>query len=151
VQRVESLVLVMIEFYRQMLNHPAFADASGTRKVLLRAHRSLCRMLDQAAAWQAPGNARRVINSLYAWLERWRGAGHRLNVPTAAAVNERLASQHDQAWQGCLATNRRLRKLVRHQHDLDNIRALLLELLRSQEESIRRQVTYGTSLDAPQV
>lgn len=150
VQRIESLVLVMIELYRQMLNQPAFADAPGTRKVALRAHRSLCRMLDQAAVWQAPGNARRVINSLYAWLERWRGASHRLNGLPAAAVNERPASHHDQAWQGCLATNRRLRKLVRHQHDLDNIRALLLELLRSQEESIRRQVTYGTSLDAPQ-
>jgi hypothetical protein len=51
----------------------------------------------------------------------------------------------------CLASNRRLRTLVRYQHDLDNIRALLLELLRSQEENIRRQLAYGTTLDAPQV
>lgn len=150
VQRIESLVLVMIDLYQQMLNQPAFADAPGTSRVLLRAHRSLCRMMDQAAAWQAPGNARRVINSLYAWLERWRGGSHRANALPAVAVNERPASHHDQAWQMCLATNRRLRKLVRHQHDLDNIRVLLLELLRSQEESIRRQVAYGTSLDAPQ-
>jgi hypothetical protein len=151
VQRIESLVLVMIELYQQMLSQPAFAKAPGTSKVLQRAHRSLCRMLDQAAAWQPPGNARRVINSLYAWLERWRGGSHRTNDLPAAAVNERPVSHYDHPWQVCLASNRRLRTLVRYQHDLDNIRALLLELLRSQEENIRRQLAYGTTLDAPQV
>lgn len=151
VQRIESLVLVMVEMYQLMVDNPAFAVTSDIGKVLPRAHRSLCRMLDQAAAWQAPGNARRVINSLYGCLERWRGDGNALTAGSFAAVRERPAGQHDHGWQMCLATNRRLRKLVRHQDDLDNIRALLLELLRSQEELIRRQAGYGGMPDARQV
>ena len=152
VPRIESLVLVMIEIYQLILDEPAFGRAPDIAKVLPRAHRSLSRMLDQAAAWQAPGNARRVINSLYGCLERWRGDG---NTATAcgvfASVSERPAGQRDDSWQMCLTTNRRLRKLLRHQEDLEMIRALLLELLRSQEELIRRQTDYAATPDAPPV
>lgn len=152
VQRIESLTLVMIDVYQEILASPVFAEAADISKALPRAHRSLCRMLDQAAAWQTPGDARRMINTLYACLERWRG-DKLLNktplsaAPVMAAVNECPPGQHNDHWRGCLATNRRLRKLVRHQEDLDSIRVLLLELLRSQEDLIRRQADYGAGLD----
>lgn len=152
VQRIESLVLVMIDVYQEILASPVFAEAPDISKALPRAHRSLCRMLDQAAAWQTPGDARRMINTLYACLERWRGdkvfnTTPLKAAPVVAAVNERPPGQHNDPWHGCLATNRRLRKLVRHQEDLDSIRVLLLELLRSQEDLIRRQADYGAGLD----
>ncbi|HDZ07785.1 hypothetical protein [Pseudohongiella sp.] len=157
VQRIESLVLVLIEVYEVMLACPAFAAAADIGKALPRAHRSLCRMLDQAAAWQAPGNARRMINTLYGCLERWRGSsrfgtaqGRTVANDHATVVSERPAGQTKDPWQLCLAGNRRLRKLLRQQHDLDSIRVLLLELLRSQEEIMRRQADYGTAPDASQ-
>lgn len=148
VPRIESLVLVMIEMYQQIQDNPAFAETSDISKVLLRAHRSLCRMLDQAAVWRAPGNARRVISSLYGCLERWRGDVGVAAARPVAGVNERPQNYRNDAWQVCLTNTRRLRKLVRHQDDLDSIRALLLELLRSQEDFIRQQADYGTALDA---
>lgn len=148
VPRIESLVLVMIEVYQQLVDAPALTAGADISKVLRRAHRSLCRMLDQAAAWQAPGNARRVINSLYRSLERCRGDDR---ADTGLAVHEHPADRGADSWQACLISNRRLRKLIRHQHDLDSIRALLLELLRGQEELIRRQADDGVTPDAPQV
>jgi len=151
VPRIESLVLVMIEVYQRLAADPVFAAEADTGKALRRAHRSLCRMLDQAAAWQAPGNARRVINSLYGMLERSPTQGRVVTGPAPAAVRERPADWCDDSWQVCLVTNRRLRKLIRHQHDLESIRALLLELLRGQEELIRRQADYRVTLDAPRV
>lgn len=178
VPRIESLVLVMIEVYTEMLAYPVFAEESDIDKALLRAHRSLCRMLDQAAAWQTPGNARRMINTLYGCLERWRG-GRRVVITTGpadvsaspavvvespavvmespavgmespAVVMESPAGQANDPWQRCLIINRRLRKLLRHHDDLDSIRALLLELLRSQEEIMRRQADNGAVPDALQ-
>lgn len=157
VQRIESLVLVMIEVYEEMLAVPAFAAAADIGKALPRAHRSLCRMLDQAAAWQAPGNARRMINTLYGCLERARGSSRSATAHGCAAqhdhptlVSERPAGQANDPWRLCLANNRRLRKLLRHQRDLDSIRVLLLELLRSQEDIMRRQADYGATPDASQ-
>lgn len=159
VQRIESLVLVMIEVYAEMQACPAFAGAIDIGKALPRAHRSLCRMLDQAAAWQAPGNARRIINTLYGCLERWRGTHRSATAPwpeayppvaakRPATVNESPAGQVNDPWRRCLIINRRLRKLLRHQDDLDGIRVLLLELLRSQEEIMRRQADHRAVADA---
>jgi hypothetical protein len=149
VQRIESFVLVMTEVYQEVQACPEFADVADLRKALPRAHRSLCRMLDQAAAWQAPGNARRMINTLYGCLDRWRGANGIGKILTATTVSERSAGTDNDPWRLCLATNRRLRKLLRHHDDLDSVRVLLLELLRSQEDLIRRKVDYRAGLDAP--
>ncbi|MEX2335518.1 MAG: hypothetical protein WD600_14750, partial [Pseudohongiella sp.] len=147
VQRIESFVLVLSDVYQTILAEPGFADSADLRRALPRAHRRLCGMLDQAAAWQSPGNARRMINTLYECLDRWRGSTG-MNKPQVG-VNERSPAAENDPWHLCLATNRRLRKLLRRQEDLDSIRVLLLELLRSQEDLIRRQAAYGLTLDSP--
>jgi hypothetical protein len=148
-QRIEALVLVMMEVYQEMLSCPDFSVQPDISKALPRAHRSLCRMLDQAALWHAPGNARRMINRLYVCLERWRGDRGLAIRPAFNTIRECPAGHNDHAWRRCMATNHRLRKLLRQQDDLNSIRALLLELLRSQDDCIRRQSDY-TQADGAQ-
>lgn len=130
IQRIESLVWVMIEACQ--------AQPPPPEVLMRRAHRSLCRMLDQAAAWQPPGSARRMINSLYSHLE---GLGSR----TDQHRSLRELAGSDNSYQQCLRINWRLRKILRHSRDLDSVRVLLQELLRSQEDMLSTSVHYASA------
>lgn len=129
-QRIESLVLVMMEACQ--------AQPPPPRLLMRRAHRSLCRMLDQAAAWQAPGSARRMINSLYSHLEGRSPCADRYG-------SLRELADSDDSYQQCLRINWRLRKILRHSRDLDSVRVLLQELLRNQEDLLSKSVHYRSA------
>ena len=133
IQTIESLVWVMIDACQAQQRPPV--------AVMRRAHRSLCRMLDQAAAWQTPGNARRMINSLYASLNEDSSRPGRHD-----AVREHTHG-HDSRQQS-LNINWRLRKILRQCHDLDSVRVLMQELLRSQEDLLATPVAYASGSDS---
>lgn len=121
VYRIEALAMVLQEVYRQL----ALTGTEWTRNgelcaLLRRAHRSLQRMLDQAAAWQEVASARATIAALYAWLEH-------LPRPAAAGdISELLLESR--------SANRRIRHLLKSDpHSLPSP-VLLMELLQGQDE-----------------
>lgn len=112
VQKVEALAALILELHRR-------ADASGPdaeirlRPVLASAHTSLCRLLDQAAAWQPQSDIAAVIARTCLVLDSAE------RVPGADLSEEQL-------W------NRRITALVRQSRDLSDSRGLVLEMLSCQ-------------------
>ncbi len=73
VYRVEALSAVMLEVYQQALcsdtNAQDICRSPRWQSLVLRAHRNLRKMLNQAAAHQEVASARTIIAALYHWLE----------------------------------------------------------------------------------
>lgn len=141
---VESLVTLLILCYRRIRQHAEWLEHRSWRLALGRAHRQLCRMLDQAAAWQAPvknsgakdrGSAQlaRVMNDLFGLLNPKLASSFLLSgIPHGHT---------QQSWLDCLSLNRRLKQLVELQRTehIDNA-MLILSLISEQHAHIQQQI-----------
>ncbi|MDO8907057.1 MAG: response regulator [Pseudohongiella sp.] len=140
VGRAESLATLMLDCYQQLNSQPELLQRKTLRLALGRAHRVLCRLLDQAAAWLPLDQS---------------GAG--LSVP---AVIDDLFTQFDHsgrkacgadagsrqtAWVQCQSLNRRLRQLVRRSGNLAEYRSLIAELLQEQQAVITPYLSYQST------
>ena len=104
VQKVEALAALILELHRRA--EIAGPDAeSSSFPVLASAHLRLCRLLDQAAAWQPPGDIAAIIARICLFLDPVDGE---------------------------LLWNSRMTALVRQSRDLSDSRGLLLEMLSCQ-------------------
>lgn len=137
VPEIESLSLILLQLYNVIEHSPEVLQVAAMRQRLARAHRSLCRMLDQAAAWQPVSRAGLMIESLCSVLDNMplRGSG-----PADGVRDVPLPDAN--AWLHCRAVNQRLRTILRHGGAPNSSRSVIIELLRSQNDLIRRQLTY---------
>lgn len=144
VPEIESLSLMLLRVYALIERTPGFLHKAAVRQRLARAHRSLCRMLDQAAAWQPVSRAGHMIESLCAVLDDMPLQG------TSAVDGVRDEPLSDtSAWLHCQAVNQRLRAILRDTGASGTSRSVIIELLRSQNDVIRRQLTQGTYSEVP--
>lgn len=150
VERVESLSRLMQDVYQLLSKQPDLLRRKDLKLTLNRAHRVLCRVLDQAAAWQPLTerglelSVRRTINALFELFpeqQSWRQGQEPERTERASALtvtqNANLAQ--------CVSINRRLRLLLRHRRNLEEYRSLMLELLREQHTLIATYLPYQPS------
>lgn len=149
VPKVESLARIMIAVYQALLVNPVLLSEPGTCQLLVRAHRRLCFLLDQAAAWQAVTDGADILDRLCAWLDqRMDGVDYfskpqsRGRMPDVGLTDHYNIAEDTHAWQDCRRYNQRLRRLLKTSEDLEPARVLLLELLRGQSAVIRRYLSY---------
>lgn len=119
VQKVEALAALVLELHRQAQVSGPDAEG-GLLPVLASAHLRLCRLLDQAAAWQPPDDIAAIIARIC------------LAVNPAATLSPSGAGHPDSACNEELLWNSRMTVLVRQSSDLRDSRGLLLEMLSCQ-------------------
>jgi DNA-binding NarL/FixJ family response regulator len=140
VGRVESLAKLMLDCYQQLNSQPGLLQRKSLRLALGRAHRVLCRLLDQAAAWLpldqtgAGLSVAAVIDELFTQFD------HCGDKAVGAAGEARHA-----AWLQCLSLNRRLRQLIRRSGNLSEYRSLMVELLQEQQAVIKPYLPYQST------
>src|SRR5690606_30006476 len=129
VGRVESLSRLMLDCYQQLAIHPGLLQQKTLRLSLGRAHRTLCRLLDQAAAWQpldqpAVGlSVSQVIDDLFTQFDLTRQT-----VSSVTVMGDGIGSPatRQAAWMQCQSLNRRLRQLIRRSDNLSDYRSLMV-------------------------
>lgn len=135
VGNIESLVSLMLLCYRQLEQRHELLEQRQWRLVLGRAHRQLCRMLDQAAAWQTPDKKReaartsRLLDELFLLLN----------------PSEEQPARDD--WQLCLRLNQRIRLLgdLQRREKLD-CSMLVRALLGEQQILMQQHVALSQSV-----
>lgn len=147
VTRVESLARLMLDCYQQLGAQPELLQQKNVRLALGRAHRALCRLLDQAAAWlpldEAGGGPAlsAVIDALFTQFGYPCG-----NARSSAAAGGQTESEPGQAaWMQCQSLNRRLRQLLRQADDMSGYGSLMAELLNQQQAVIAPHLPYQSS------
>lgn len=148
VARVESLSRLMQDCYQQLSREPELMQQKKLRLVLGRAHRVLCRLLDQAAAWRPldepylESAAQKAIHELFLLFPQSR---HGLSASQAQPFRERSEGNPVDAaagWAHCQSINTRLRQLLRQSSNVNEYRSLMMELLREQQTLIAAYLRY---------
>jgi hypothetical protein len=148
VERVESLARLMLQCYQQLKNNPELLQRRALRLSLSRAHRVLCRLLDQAAAWLPLDQIDSglalpaVIADLFMQFDHPSAKLHQASV---TATNCASTDSMQAAWVQCQSLNLRLRQLTRRSGNLAENRALMAELLREQQAVITPYLRYQQS------
>lgn len=149
VPKVESLARIMMTVYQALLVNPGLLSEPGSCQLLVRAHRRLCFLLDQAAAWQPVTDGADILDRLCAWLDQrvdgvdyFSKSQSRGRMPDEGLTDHYNIAEGMHAWQDCRRYNQRLRRLLKTSEDLEPARVLLLELLRGQGAVIRRYLSY---------
>lgn len=149
VVRVESLVALLMLCYRQIQHSPDLLGHRRWRLVLGRAHRQLCRMLDQAACWQNPAGKRdsvqinRLIDDMFGLLNPQDQASilrDSVARDTSARDNPARNDPH-RDWLDCLRLNRRLKQLLEQQRrEQMDYSTLIRSVLSEQHGLIQRRL-----------
>lgn len=145
VRRVEGLARLLLDCYQQLAGQPELLQSKTSRLALGRAHRVLCRLLDQAAAWlpldqTGSGLAvQAVIDDLFTQFDHSR---HKTNAPVPAGGAVPDVASARAAWVHCQSLNRQLRQLLRRSGNLSEYRSLMSELLRQQQALIEPHLRY---------
>lgn len=147
VERVESMSCLILDCYQQISAQPDLLQNKHVRLALGQAHRVLCRLLDQAAAWRPLSeqglqtSVTASINTLFLLFSDQQNR-HRQKISTP--FNMRTGRHAGQAsdWAHCHAINSRLRQLLRSRRNPEEYRSLMLELLREQHAIITTYLPY---------
>lgn len=148
VARVESLSRLLQNCYQQLSRETELLQQKGLRLALGRAHRVLCRLLDQAAAWRPldephlESAAQKVTHELFLLFPLSR---HRFPVSEAKAFSENSGTElADVAagWAHCQSINTRLRQILRQGGNVNEYRSLMTALLREQHTLIAAYLPY---------
>jgi CheY-like chemotaxis protein len=140
-----SLSLVLLQLYRAVQLQPALLSQTDIRRPLIIAQHQLCKMLDRVAAWQQADPVGRLVERLYRLLEP--GATDSINQRASGrqwatySVHE-SAPQEAQGWADLDAGNQRLRRLLNSSADTASLKPVLLELLKTQRDTIKRHLAY---------
>jgi CheY-like chemotaxis protein len=148
VARVESLSRLLQDCYQQLSRETELLQQKKLRLVLGRAHRVLCRLLDQAAAWRPldephlESAAQKVTHELFLQFPRSR---HRPPVgkakPFSQSPGNNLADVAA-GWVHCQAINIRLRQILRQGGNVNEYRSLMTALLREQHTLLAAYLPY---------
>lgn len=144
VVRVESLARLMLDCYQQLVERPELLRRKAVRLALVRAHRALCRLLDQAAAWlpldQSGGGPvlSAVIDGLFI---QFAPASH-VSDTEAGAAGSSVTDPTKIAWVQCQSLNRRLRQLLRRADNFSGYGSLMTELLNQQQAVMAPYLPY---------
>lgn len=145
VVRIESLGKLILDCYLQLRSEPELLQRREVRLALGRAHRVLCRLLDQAAAWlplDQPAMRRSVLEVIDELFMQFDHSRRKLTGRTADIIGNSGADARQTAWVQCLSLNRRLRQVARRSGNLSEYRSLFTELLREQEAVITPYLPY---------
>ncbi|MAO40234.1 MAG: hypothetical protein CMK70_08420 [Pseudohongiella sp.] len=140
-----SLSLVLLQFYRAVQLQPALLNQTDVRRPLIIAQHQLCKMLDRVAAWQQADPVGRLVERLYRLLEPGainsvdQRASGRQWAPYSVHESEPQAAQ---GWAELDAGNQRLRRLLNSSADTAGLKPVLLELLKTQRDTIKRHLAY---------
>lgn len=145
VGRVESLSRLLLDCYQQLTLQPELLQHKSRRMALGRAHRVLCRLLDQAAAWlpldqESGGHTlSAVISDLFVQFDQ---SGRCSDITQGGGVASQYVHSNHLAWRQCQALNLRVRQLIRRSGNLSEYRSLITELLREQQTVIAPYLRY---------
>lgn len=148
VARVESLSRLLQDCYQQLSRETELLQQKRLRLALGRAHRVLCRLLDQAAAWRPLDEphletaAQKVTHELFLLFPR---SGHRPLVGKAKPSSDSaVADVADEVagWVHCQSINTRLRQILRQGGNVNEYRSLMTALLREQHMLIATYLPY---------
>lgn len=145
VPRVESLARLLLDCYQQLTSRPELLQRKPLRIALGRAHRVLCRLLDQAAAWLPLNHGvgghtlAATINDLFDQFDQ--PACQTTSRFSGGVVSEGGYGNHV-AWTQFQLLNGRLRQLIRRSGNLSEYRSLMIELLREQQALIAPHLRY---------
>lgn len=147
VERVESLSCLILDCYQQISAQPDLLQNKQVRLALGQAHRVLCRLLDQAAAWRPLSeqglqtSVSASINTLFLLFSDQQNR-HRQKTSTPSHVTSGRHAGQTSGWAHCHAINSRLRQLLRRRRNPEEYRSLMLELLREQHTIIATYLPY---------
>lgn len=144
---VESLARLLLDCYQHIAARPELLQRKTLRLAVGRAHRVLCRLLDQAAAWlpldQGGGGQTlsAVIDDLFVHFDY---SAQPSTAVTAIGAVTGTDCGHA-AWVRCQSLNRRLRQLTRRADNLSAYRSLMAELLNEQQSVMAPHLPYQES------
>ena len=149
VMRVESLSRLMQDCYQLLSREPErLQQQKKLRLVLGRAHRVLCRLLDQAAAWRPLDEphleiaAQKSIHELFMLFPQAKQGSP---VSETESLTEHLPinpSESAAEWKHCQSINTRLRQILRQRGNINEYRSLMTGLLREQHTLMAKYLPY---------
>lgn len=149
VMRVESLSRLMQDCYQHLSGEPErLQQQKKLRLVLGRAHRVLCRLLDQAAAWRPLDEphleiaAQKAIHELFMLFPQARQGSPTSQTESLTGHLEINPSDSTEGWKHCQSINTRLRQILRQRGNINEYRSLMTELLREQHTLMAKYLPY---------
>jgi hypothetical protein len=144
---IGALSSVLISVYQILQGAPSGLQTASVHRRLIRAHRELCRMLDEAAVWRSGHHAAGTVQTMLTLRDELSGAQAQA-FPSSAQHYESVSESGTQGqpeWAHCLRLNQQIQQIL-NRHRTETIdRLLLRDLLKSQSALIRRQLAYQTS------
>ena len=149
VMRVESLSRLMQDCYQLLSREPErLQQQKKLRLVLGRAHRVLCRLLDQAAAWRPLDEphleiaAQKSIHELFMLFPQARQGSPASETEALTEHVQINPSEAAAEWKHCQSINTRLRQILRQRGNINEYRSLMTELLREQHTLMAKYLPY---------
>jgi hypothetical protein len=149
VMRVESLSRLMQDCYQLLSREPErLQQQKKLRLVLGRAHRVLCRLLDQAAAWRPLDEphleiaAQKSIHELFMLFPQARQGSPASETEALTEHVQINPSEAAAEWKHCQSINTRLRQILRQRGNINEYRSLMTELLREQHTLMAKYLSY---------
>jgi CheY-like chemotaxis protein len=149
VMRVESLSRLMQDCYLLLSREPErLQQQKKLRLVLGRAHRVLCRLLDQAAAWRPLDEphleiaAQKSIHELFMLFPQARQGSPASETESLTEHLPINPSESAAEWKHCQSINTRLRQILRQRGNINEYRSLMTELLREQHTLMAKYLPY---------
>ncbi len=149
VMRVESLSRQMQDCYQHLSREPErLQQHKKLRLVLGRAHRVLCRLLDQAAAWRPLDEphleiaAQKAIHELFMLFPQAKPGSPASQSESLTEHLEISPSDSAAGWRHCQSINTRLRQILRQRGNINEYRSLMTELLREQHTLMAQYLPY---------
>jgi len=148
VARVEGLSRLLQDCYQQLSRETELLQQKRLRLALGRAHRVLCRLLDQAAAWRPldepylESAAQKVTHELFLLFPVPRHKSSVIDAKPSSANSGRNRADADAGWAHCQSINSRLRQILRQGGNANDYRSLMTALLREQHTLIAAHLPY---------